>query len=358
MPQGISALTVSKFVPGSIERQAMRQQSVDDTFLGARDVPFTIAQTDLLASNLAHQLSCSLKQQMEDEYVVSSDPPGNESERLSGTVELISNNLASRQALRLTSTDEQANALLSGKAHPIDGDLYQYWLSVTPTEGFEHLSAVSVSTYVVIPGRQPQLSATAKRSADANRSTVGYTRPDGQPQRPPISIPSAGADGLIAPLSIAPPGSISDCEWPCSLLRTHANTDAIVFFLEHQSNHGLVRLADKNCRQRTAVRVVRKNDTINFPIAQTTTNSNNWSEALDWQMADNVDTFFAVVATNSDTARKLANHIDNLPQRCSTALRPGLTGEALQLWLTEFASIAADAPKHIDWRAIEVRDIT
>ena len=49
------------------QRQAMRQERVDETFLGARDVPFTLAQTDLLAAHLAHQLSCTLKKRVQDE---------------------------------------------------------------------------------------------------------------------------------------------------------------------------------------------------------------------------------------------------------------------------------------------------
>ena len=71
-----------------------------------------------------------------------------------------------------------------------------------------------------------------------------------------------------------------------------------------------------------------------------------------------LDTFFAVVATNADVARQLANHIDDLPIRCSTSLRPGLKNAALEEWLTEFASITARSAEHIDWRAIQVRDIT
>jgi hypothetical protein len=35
-----------------------------------------------------------------------------------------------------------------------------------------------------------------------------------------------------------------------------------------------------------------------------------------------------------------------------------LKGAALKAWLTEFASITAGSREHIDWRAIQVRDIT
>ena len=142
------------------------------------------------------------------------------------------------------------------------------------------------------------------------------------------------------------------------MLQARANTDAIVFFLEHQANHGLVRLAGEDCRKRTVARIARTGDTLNFPIARTSTDRNNWTETYEWEVESEMDTFFAVAATDADVARKIANHIDALPIRCSTSLRPGLKGAALKTWLTEFASITAGSREHIDWRAIQVRDIT
>lgn len=338
----------------TIERQAMRQQSVDVTFLGARDVPFTLEQTDLLASHLAHQLSCELKQQMEEEYVVSTDNPVPAGDGLDGTVELIGNNLANRQALKLTSDASKTNAILSGKAHQIDDVLYQYWLTVTPGPGSDELAALSVSTYVVLPDAKPPPAIVDRppRHQEPAAQRIAYERPH------PITIPNAGKDGLIGPLQIIAPRSTSDCIWPCSMLQTQANTDAIVFFLEHQANHGLVRLSGEDCRKRTVARIARTGDTLNFPIAKTTTDRNNWTETYEWDVNNDADTFFAVVATDADVARQLANHIDGLPLRCSTSLRPGLKDAALTKWLTELASITARSAEHIDWRAIQVRDIT
>ena len=340
----------------TVQRQAMRQQRVDDTFLGAREVPFTLAQTDLLAASLAHQLSCTLKQQMEEDYVVSTSESSTVSEELVGTVELIGNNLANRQALRLTTDVAKTNATLSGKAHQISDVLYQYWLTVTPDSDSSDLTALSVSAYVVIPGARPspmpQVASVERELTRPAASPVRFERP------PAISIPNAGKDGLISPLTITSPSAGGDCFWPCSLLRTRANTDAIVFFLEHQANHGLVRLAGEDCRKRTAARVARNGEVLNFPIAKTTTLSSNWNETYDWKMAAGTDTFYAVAVTNSDVARRLANHIDGLPIRCSTSMRPGLKDNELKTWLTEFATITAKSSEHIDWRAIEVRDVT
>jgi hypothetical protein len=338
----------------TIQRQAMRQQSVDMTFLGARDVPFTLEQTDLLAAHLAHQLSCTLQQQMEEDYVVSTNSSAAVGDGLDGTVELIGNNLANRQALRLTSDKDKTNAVLSGKAHRIDGLLHQYWLTVTPDSDNDALVALSVSAYIVLPFKEP-VPLVAERSPRRDTGgpqtisqTIGHT----------ISIPNAGKEGLIGPLTIAAPLSSAECVWPCSMLQARANTDAIVFFLEHQANHGLVRLAGEDCRKRTVARIARTGDTLNFPIAKTSTDRNNWSETHEWTVESDTDTYFAIAATNADVARRIANHIDSLPIRCSTSMRPGLTGTALRAWLTEFASITARSREHIDWRAIQVRNIT
>jgi len=337
----------------TIQRQAMRQQRVDETFLGARDVPFNVAQTDLLASSLAHQLSCTLKQQLEDEYVVSNASGEPAGDGLDGTLELIGNNLARRQALTLTDDAAKANAVIKGKAHHIDGTLYQYWLTVTPDAGNDALTALSASAYVVLPYAAPNTPVVkiAPANQPASVQTAGFT-----PHKT-ISVPNAGKDGSIGSLSIVAPQSRTDCVSPCSLLRTHANTDAIIFYLEHQAQFGLVRLSDAQCRQRTAARVARRGDTLDFPIARTTTDSRNWTETYDWSTQPELTTYYAVVVTDARAARTIANHVDQLPIRCSSSMRPGLQGEALQEWLTGFATMTAKSSKHIDWRAIRVRDV-
>jgi len=322
---------------GTVQRQAMRQQRVDETFLGARDVPFTLHQTDLLAVHLAHQLSCTLKQQTDEEYVVATSKNESSSGVLDGTVELIGNNLAHRQALTLTSDAKRSNAILSGKAHRIDDALYQYWLTVTPDSATDDLATLGVSAYIVLPNAS-SAPVKAMHVADA--------------------IPNGSKNVLIGPLHISAPISGAECLRPCSMLQTRANADAIVFFLEHQANHGLVRLSGESCSKRSAARIARNGDILNIPIARTTTDRNNWMETDDWHMDTTTDTFFAVVATDDVVARRLANHINRLPLRCSKSMRPGLKDSALKNWLEEFASITSRSPQHTDWRAIRVRNIT
>ena len=337
------------------QRQAMRQQRVDETFIGARDVPFTLAQTDLLASQLAHQLSCTLKKRVEDDYVVSVDliePPAS---GLEGTVELISNNLANRQALTLSTEDDASNAILSGKAHRIDGVLHQYWVTITPSRETEEIAALSASAYIVLPEASTTSPVVAGRPQDTKPPV---TPTQNQPVPPPISIPNAGKDALISPLQIGRPVSTSDCGFgTCSILETKARVDSIVFFLEHQANHGLVRLADAECRTRTSARIARGGEAIRMPIARTSTDKRNWNEAYEWSISPDLDTYYAVVVTDAKLARRIANHMDRLPLRCNDALRPGLEESQLRDWLNGFATIAARDARHIDWRALEVRNV-
>ena len=338
---------------GTSQRQAMRQERVDETFLGVRDVPFTLAQTDLLAAHLAHQLSCTLQKRVGDEYVVSIDLVEPPASGLEGTVELISNNLASHQALTLSADSDAANATLSGKAHRISGALHQYWVTVTPNGETDDLAALSASAYIVLPA--------TTRSTVVQRDHV--TEPGDTASSPPqptlpITIPNAGKDGFIGPLSIASPASLAECHsGSCSVLQTRARVDSVVFFLQHQANHGLVRLADSDCRKRTSARIARSGEAVRFPISRIFTNRRDLTETFEWDVAPELDTYYAIVATDARVARRIANHIDHLPMRCSDSLRPGLEDGQLQNWLEGLAALAAGDARHVDWRAVEVRNV-
>jgi hypothetical protein len=179
-----------------------------------------------------------------------------------------------------------------------------------------------------------------------------------RPRVPPPSIPNAGNEAFISPLTITSPSNYTECEGSaCSVLETRANVDAVLFFLQHQANHGLVRLADHGCRNRTTVQVARSGEAVRFPITRTTTRSRDWTETHEWQLAPELDTFYALVVTDARVARRIANHVDRLPVRCAASLRPGLEDEALREWLDGLAMIAAHDARHIDWRAIEVENL-
>ncbi|MDJ0907960.1 MAG: hypothetical protein QNI99_02130 [Woeseiaceae bacterium] len=350
------------------ERRALGRQRIDETFLGARDAPFTDAQTDLLAAHLAQRLSCELLRQSGGSYVVPAPADGEEDDSLAGTVELVGNNIAANAAIELTTDEASANAMLSGKAHQIDRDLYQYWLTVTPSDEQDELTTISVSAYVRLPG----LAYAAARPAQSEDpvSRVPLSPPPAVAEALPI--PRMGDAALIGPLSIAAPASVHECgndrvlastrdyrgrSSQCSLLRTYPRQDAIVFFLEHQPHLGLVRLGERDCRDRTSASVVRQGESLDFPIAWYRHDTTQTRQVGEWQTVPSTDTYYAVALTDPRAARRIANHIDTLPIRCGASLRPGLTGGALERWLDEFQVLAASAAGHMDWRAIAIRDV-
>ncbi len=353
----------------TIQRQAMRQSRVDATFIGSRDVPFNLAQTDLLAAHLARSLSCSLLRGDSDDYVVAKEGAPDHADVLTGTVELAANNLANHASIELAQDGERVNAYMSGKAHRIDGPLYQYWLTITPRNPSAGLSAVTTSAYVLLPGTMLADASDPRTEAApfVAESSGGRVIPAS------MSIPNRGKDALLGQLSIARPTRPADCDarnrslvrdaklWAlyakCSLLTATAMSDTIVFFLAHQVNHGLVRLGDPECRDRASALLVRHNESVEFPIPRTAANPVT-AEAVAWHISPDRDTYYAVAISEARLARRIANHIDKLPMRCTDAMRTGLTDADLESWLAEFATLAADSAKHFDWRAITVKDVT
>ena len=355
----------------TIQRQAARETLADKTFRGARDVPFAADETDLLAAHLAHELSCALHRETTGSYVVATDADSETADNIAATAELVGNNLAGQDALELTNDEQRINALLSGKAHRIDGALFQYWLTVTPTDPDDELSTLSTSAYVLMPGYR----LADEGGGEPQSAAPGLSEHEPIPVRASasISIPGAGSDPFLGPLRIFETNSMAACgdsvnpavrrtaydssQAACSLLAANTRADAIVFVLEHQANYGLVRLGGPTCRERTSPHVIKRGQLMRYPIPYTSLGSSQSQETPEWLVAPGVDTYYAIAVTDARAARQFANHLDDLPLRCNNGLRPGLTNNALHRWLDEFAMLAARHAGHVDWRAIEVKDV-
>jgi hypothetical protein len=321
-----------------VQRQAERNMQSDTTFLGARDVPFSAEQSDLLARYLAHEMTCELSRATSGNYVVAKTHAETSPDTLQGTAELVSNNLANHVTLEFTAKDVQSNATLSGKAHRIDGSLYQYWLTITPKDPNGELAPLSASAYVSLPDTvSPVIDPVPEVTAA-------------------ISMPAGHRETLLGPLSVRKAQDTRRCR-DCSILATDANADAIVFLLQHQPNYGLVRLADNACRRRTAAHVVTTGSPLEVPIPYVPIGSSDTRETKQWLLSPAAETYYAVAVADTRAARRLANHLDKLPLRCADGIRLGLKNQSLQRWLDHFATLAARNAGQFDWRAIEVRDV-
>ena len=339
----------------TVQRNALRDSRPDMTFRGARDVPFDADESDLLAAHLAHDLGCALYRQTSGNYVV--DAALDTDPDLAATLELAGQNLASHDALEFTDDPASVNAELSGKAHQIDGALFQYWLTVTPTDPDGELPSVAASAYVLLPGirladqiETPEPQSPAPATVDLPHSNAGQTL---GPLRV-VRSSDRSACGRATPVRRT---TYSNYGADCALLAAEMRDDAILFVLAHQANHGLVRLAGSSCRKRASPHVIAEGQRLRWPLPGTSPQAGSIRESTQWLQDPGVDTYYALAVTDAVAARQIANLLDELPVRCGDSVQPGLENNALHRWLDEFAVLAARHGGHVDWRAIQVKDV-
>jgi hypothetical protein len=317
------------------QHRAWREVGADKSFLGERDVPFTETQTDLLAAQLAHKLGCSLLQQVDGEYIAT--PGDGESDETDRMIELVTNNLAAYHALQVAPNGSDANAAIEARAHKVDDDLYQYWVTVRPNVPSSDLKAISASAYVHMKENFHAADLVSVLPSAA------YARP--------------GA--MLTNLRLIELDDFRSCNnrRDCFALQTRSNEDAVVFFLNHQLNLGLVRLGGEECDQRATARIIRANESVNFSLLADAPGGGAWLPGDKWELSPSMDTYYVVAASDNKAARALARHIERLPLRCTASVRQGMKGVELQRWLEELEAIASHWQTQIDWQLIRVRNL-
>jgi hypothetical protein len=365
------------------QRQAFEQVKTDEHFRGSREAPYSAAQADLLAARLAHELTCSLLRQVAGEYVIATAPP-DATLPLPGALALVRNNLAGQASLQLAADSANANAQLSGKAHAIAGDLYQYWVTVTPIGDGEALPAVSASAYV----RLPYSSATVMAQPTVPVTPVPAVTPSmpgsialpapmpgpaiqsgGQPAAVAMNTP---ARHLITPLRIVEPRQRRACynrsasrqpqqlvsadfrvaRGECFLLQTRAEGDVSVFLLNYQVIHGLVNLSGSRCSPSPHWLDARAGQALEFPSAGDVRPS-----ASAWQGHAGLESFYAIAVSDPNAAREIGRYLDQLPARCSLSATQGLSGPPLQAWLAGLREITRRWPQAVDWQAVRIEHV-
>ena len=331
------------------QRRMLRTISSDPTFRGERDAPWKDSETDLMAAHLAYELGCKLLGQTAGEYVIAGKNFNGDVDLTTALVELVSNNLAGVRALRFTAGD--ANAVIDGKAHRIDDDLFQYWVTITPADSESPMTALSADAYVQIPDPYKAATLVPEVTFEIPGRSNGF-------------ISSFGVVRMTSSQSCA-----SDSHWysgasnsrnrggDCFALQLEARDDAVVFFLNHQLNYGLVRLADRNCARRSMARVARLNEALRLPLPLDTLQSGAWSNVDSWSLSPRADTYYAIATTDTAAARALSKHIEQLPQRCGASVRPGIEKEELRRWLEELTAMSEHWSPSIEWRSLRVKDV-
>lgn len=301
--------------------------------------------------------------QVSGEYHVTPESGDKQSAPVDNMVELISNNLSAYNALQVTRNAETANAVLKGKAHPVDDDLYQYWIVVAPIDASSDLPTLSASAYVHLPDSHfGNSSQHARRQMTDLFPTVIISQSD-------TNVLSSMRIVELRHNRVCESGSVSS-EYQfdsgiglqfwhddCFALQVKTTEDAVVFFLNHQLNHGLVRLSNRDCNKRTEARIARANETLDYALPLISLARDASSPATAWQIRPDADTYYAIAVSDSKAARALSRHLAQLPRRCTLSVRPGLEGVQLKNWLADFSAVVDQWQPHIDWQAIHVRNV-
>ncbi len=302
------------------QRTAMDTLQTDPWFRGARAAPYEVEQSDLLAADLARDLACASLRQTVGDYVVLLEP-GDE-KLIGNTAELVRSNLAALASMQFTEDPGRANAVMRGQSHVVDTGLTQYWATIAPLDAMSELPTLTANAYVSYEPAAPDPLA----SLSGSRSVLTSA-----------SLVDSGSKGIA--------------------LQAGLKRDAVVFFLNHQKHHGLVRLADSNCRARPEALVLRSDETLNRSLPLANVEPDSASTTASWTLTPEADTYYAVAVSDSETAHLLARHIQKLPQRCTSAVRFGLREQDLERWLMRFAELVRRNPDHVDWQAVQVRNV-
>ena len=331
------------------QRRALQQGTLDRSYLGARDVPYDRNETDLMAAHLAHELRCELMRQVTGDYVVGSPDADAGADDLPGVLELVSNNVAGLSSLRFAADAGQANATLAGQAHPVDGDLHQYWITLTPTDAGSELQPISTSVYVRVPLKYLSATPVAGAADSVALASGGILQSLSLVRLESTSACRARVSGYDN-------GRYLDRRRDCLGLEIRTRDDAVVFVLNHQLNNGLVRLDDRQCDYRTAARIARANEAITVPLP-TDLLRDGWLPEDEWRLDPNADTYYAIAVSDSAAARALASHLDRLPRRCSESVRVGYEGRELERWLAGLSAAIERWQPHVDWNAIRIKNV-
>ena len=158
----------------SEQKRQLQQPAIDSSFRGMRDAPFNESQFDMLAAHLADELGCALLRQTAGEYVISNSADtvlsARDSKAEAAMLELVRNNLADFRAIQYSQDSNTVNAVLDGKAHAIDDELYQYWVTITPGGSSSELLPISAHAYIRIEDKYAVAAMIAFRSPLAIRA--------------------------------------------------------------------------------------------------------------------------------------------------------------------------------------------
>ena len=137
--------------PTAAQLAALKRKHPDAYLRGLRSLPFSDNQPDLLASYLAHNLSCLFQQGAADDLLVHVEAPSAASPVFfRTTLKLVGQYLARFREVEVTDDPERANVTVSAAIHSIHQNMYQIWVAAMDRRQNKYLPGAETEAYVLI----------------------------------------------------------------------------------------------------------------------------------------------------------------------------------------------------------------
>ncbi|ADE14664.1 hypothetical protein Nhal_1523 [Nitrosococcus halophilus Nc 4] len=169
-----------------LQQEALSRRHKDEYLRGLRPLPFSAHQPDLLASYLAHNLSCLLRHSpLPEEVVIYAQPPTSENLPYFRTaLDLVDHYLGRFHKVQVVNDPQQATVILESQVYSLHHNLYQVWVTLRHTQDQRYLPGTQTKAYVRLS--EPPITP---------RQTATPQPPSTLPSPPPIqSLPPSEAE--------------------------------------------------------------------------------------------------------------------------------------------------------------------
>lgn len=137
------------------EAKALKIKATDEYLRGLRELPFEGNDADLLASYLAHNLSCVLRDVKDTKIAIYVPIPADAPAFFVTAIHLLDNYLGRFNEVKIVETPENASFTLRSEAHNLSNGLYQVWASAVRVADQTVVGGAATSTYVRLDGKAP-----------------------------------------------------------------------------------------------------------------------------------------------------------------------------------------------------------
>lgn len=337
------------------QRRALRTRATDPQLRGQRTTPFGDGEFDVLARALARELACASVKQLGGVYVVRIAAGDGSSKTDVG--QLVGNNLASLVAMQFTEDTTRANAVLDTSLHVVDGELAQFWVSLTPAAGNSELQVLTASAYIrhrtVVAEAAPRTAAPPRDAPVVTPVVVS------RPTPPRAAIPVvATTPGALRTVKLVAGRGRATCgvRRPCKALEIRSQHTSALFLLKHQVDFGLVRMGGDRCSAGSVPRILKGAGTVTIAMPAVRTRTTTAAPAHALPVRPSTDTLYTIAVSNSRAALAFSRHFKRLPTRCAATAQAGVRGAALEDWLATLADLVETWVDDVELQALPLGD--